>query len=358
MPRIDSFLRMVVDQSASDLHLRAGSVPVVRHDGDLVPLPFRSLSAEEAERLLLEVLDARQQQALQDERQVDFMYVLETGSRFRVNAFHHSRGLGACFRVIPARVPTLDELEMPPVVRRFVDFGSGLVVITGPTGSGKTTTLAAMVDAINRTSARHVITIEDPIEFVHAPQRSQVTQREVGRHVASFAAGLRSALREAPDVLVIGELRDAETIQLALTAAETGILVLGTLHTNSAAKVVDRIVDAVPEESREHARGMLSVILKGVVAQHLCRRANGDGRVAALEVVVQCTAVSTMIRENKVHQLEGYVQSATGDGSGTQSLDAALARLVERGTISGDEALAVADHPQQLRKRLEAVTED
>lgn len=358
MPRLDSFLRLVVEQQASDLHLHAGYVPVIRHDGDLVDVPFRQLSRDETERFLGEIMTDAQRDLLLAERQVDFLYDLPGTGRFRASVFQQSRGLGSVFRVIPDRPFTLEQLLMPPAVRKLTRLSNGLVIVTGPTGSGKTTTLAAMVDEINRNQQRHVITIEDPIEFVHRPVKSVITQREVGRHVASFAAGLRSALRESPDVLVVGEMRDQETVQLALQAAETGVLVLGTLHTNSAAKAVDRIVDVVPEDVRDQTRGVLSVLLRAVIAQHLVKKASGEGRVAALEVLLQSHGISNLIRENKVHQIEAYLQSAGVHPSGLQSLDGCLLKLVQEGLVEMSEAVLVADRPDQLRRQVTEMAEE
>ncbi len=358
MPRLDSFLRIVAEQQASDLHFHSGSVPVIRYDGELLDIPFRVLTAEEASRFIREVLSPEQWGRLETERQLDFLYTLPGVGRFRGNAFFHNRGPGAVLRVIPADVPTIDQLQLPPVLKRLTQLGNGMVIVTGPTGSGKTTTLAALVHEINRTSQRHVITVEDPIEFVHAPIRSVITQREVGRHVATFAAGLRSALREAPDVLVVGEMRDPETIALALSAAETGVLVFGTLHTNSAGKAVDRIVDASPEDTREQVRGLLSVLLRAVIAQQLVKRMNADGRIAAAEVLLQSYALSNMIREGKTHQIAGYLDTASFDGSGAQSLDYCLFQYVMEALVSLDDALAVADRPEPLRERIAALPEE
>jgi twitching motility protein PilT len=229
---------------------------------------------------------------------------------------------------------------------------NGLVVVTGPTGAGKSTTLAAMVNEINSTRERHIITIEDPIEYVHEPLKSAITHREVGRHTETFSTGLRSALREAPDVLVIGEMRDLETVQLALQAAETGVLVLGTLHTNSAAGAVDRILDVIPEEARDQARGTLSLALRGVVAQRLCKRASGEGRVAVLEILLQNHGVANLIRENKVHQLDAQIQSSAADGSGMQGFDQALLNLVEDGSITEEDALRISNYPEVLRRQI------
>ena len=350
MARIDSFLRLVVQQNASDLHFHAGNVPIIRHAGDLVPLPFRALTAEEARRFLLEIMTPEQRANFEKDSVVDFAYVVEDCGRFRVNVFGQSRGMGAVFRIIRSRPPTIDDLQLPPVVRKLAQNSAGLVLITGPTGSGKTTTLSAMIQDINRTSNRHVITVEDPIEFVHQPDKSVITQRQVGLHTDSFASALRSALREAPDVLVVGELRDIETVGLALSAAETGVLVFGTLHTNSASKAIDRILDVCPAEIREQTRGVLSVLLRGVLAQHLCKRASGDGLIAAVEVLLQSYAVANMIRENKLHQIDSYLQSAEHAGTGMQALDTCLLNLIREGTVLLDEALRVANYPDTLRK--------
>jgi twitching motility protein PilT len=352
MARLDSFLRLVAEQQASDLHFDAGTVPMIRHDGDLLALPFRLLSEMETRRFLLEILTPDQQQTLEKEQQVDFIYVLPEVGRFRANVFLQSRGLGAAFRIIRNHLPTLDELDFPPVLGHLANLQNGLVIVTGPTGAGKSTTLAAMVNEINQTSERHIITIEDPIEFVHEPRRAAITHREVGRHTKSFAAGLRAALRESPDVLVIGEMRDLETVQLALQAAETGVLVMATLHTNSAPKAVDRILDVIPEDGREQARGTLSLVLRGVIAQRLCKRASGEGRVAVLEILLQSHGVANLIRENKIHQIEGQMQSGPADGSGTQGFDQALLKLVQDGTVLAEDALRISNFPEVLRRQI------
>jgi twitching motility protein PilT len=358
MARIDSFLRVVADQQASDLHLHAGKVPTIRHNGQLIRLPFRTLSDAEARRFVLEILSPEQRETLASERQVDFMYALEGVGRFRASALAQNDGLGIVLRFIPARIPSLRDLAFPAAVSRLTRLGQGLVLITGPTGSGKTTTLAAIIQEINRTSKRHIITIEDPIEYVHQPVQSVVTQREVGRHTESFASGLRAALREAPQVVVVGEMRDLETMQLALSAAETGLLVFGTLHTNSAAKAVDRIVDMIPEDAREEVRGLLSVVLKAVIAQHLCLRTGGEGRIAALEILLQNHAVANLIRENKTYQVEAMLQSSARDSLGSQSLDGSLLRHIEQGSITLDEALRAANHPESLRRQAVALAQD
>jgi len=350
MARLDTFLRLVVEQQASDLHFHAGNPPIVRHDGDLIRLPFRSLSEAETRRFLLEIMTDEQRKEWEESQDLDFIYVLEGAGRFRSNAFVQNHGPGGVFRVIPDRLPTVDELMLPPQVRKLIRLNNGLVLVTGPTGAGKTTTLAAMVNEINLHQQRHVITIEDPVEFVHTPINSVITQRQVGQHTESFAAALRSALREAPDVLVVGEMRDLETVQLALQAAETGVLVFATLHTNNAPKSIDRIIDVIPETSREQVRGVLSVLLRGVLAQHLCKRASGEGRIAAIEILSQNWAVSNMIRENKVYMLDAYLQSAVPEETGCQSLDRAILQYIREGLVTLEDGLKVANYPEQIRE--------
>jgi twitching motility protein PilT len=357
MARLDSFLRLVVEQHASDLHLHAGTVPLIRHDGDLVPLNFRTLTETDVRRFLLEVLTPEQRERFAAQQELDLIYEIPESGRFRCNLFQQARGMGAVFRIIPHRLPTLEELALPASVRRLTQMQNGLVIISGPTGSGKSTTLAAIVHEINRTSSRHVITIEDPIEFVHQPLQGVVTQRQVGKHVESFEAALRSSLRESPDVVVTGEMRDMETIHTALQAAETGVLVFGTLHTNSAAKAADRIIDVFPDQGREQVRGIVSVLLKGVIAQHLVKRAAGDGRIAVMEVLLQNVGVANLIREGKTHQIDGYLQAVEA-GSGMQSLDACIFRYVKDGVIALKDGLKVANYPDQLRKMAAEIPDD
>ncbi len=351
MARIDSFLRLVAEQQASDLHFHAGKLPVIRHDGDLMPIPFRALSESEAERFIREILSEKQSEQLDAEDELDLMYELEGVARFRANIFRQQHGLGAVFRIIPYQIPTIDDLMLPASVRTLCRLQNGLVLVTGPTGSGKTTTLASIVNEINRTQQRHIITIEDPIEFVHVTDQCVLTQRQVGDHAESFASALRSAVREAPDVIVVGEMRDLETINLALSAAETGVLVFGTMHTSSASKSIDRMIDMMPEETRDQMRGVLSVILKGVVAQNLAKRADGDGRVALIEVLLNNYAVSNMIREGKMHQIESTLQSASNDpASGMQSFDSCIVRYVREGVIDVEAALPYSSFPEAVKR--------
>ncbi|HTJ84010.1 MAG TPA: type IV pilus twitching motility protein PilT [Polyangiaceae bacterium] len=348
--RIDSFLRLVVDQRASDLHLHAGSVPRIRLDGDLLPLPFRALTSEQSKRFLYEIMTPAQRETFERDFEVDFSYGIEGVGRFRANVFMQLRGPGAVFRVIANEIPTATELGLPRVVRKLAQLQNGLVLVTGPTGSGKTTTLAAIIHEINRSSARHIITIEDPIEYLHPSLASLITQREVGQHAESFSSALRSALREAPDVLVVGEMRDLETAMLALSAAETGVLVFGTLHTGSAAKSIDRIIDLAPEESQAQVRSTLSTTLRAVIAQDLVKRASGEGVIPAIEVLLPSFALSHMIRENKGHLIDGHIQSSEGEGSDMQSFDGSLARLVRQGLVDIEEAAPMARNPDAVRR--------
>ncbi|HXN41122.1 MAG TPA: PilT/PilU family type 4a pilus ATPase [Myxococcaceae bacterium] len=358
MARIDSFLRLVAEQQASDLHFHAGNPPIIRHDGELMPLPFRTLTRDEVRRFIFEILTPEQKEEFERTNELDFIYIIDGVGRFRTNVLVQTYGIGAVFRIIPQLLPELSDLMFPRAIRKLTQLQNGLVLVCGPTGCGKTTTLAAMVNEINRTSQRHVITIEDPIEFLHTPIQSTITQRQVGKHTDSFAGALRSALRESPDVIVIGEMRDLETITLALSATETGVLVFGTLHTNSASKAIDRVIDAVGEDGQDQMRAVLSVLLRAVVSQQLCKKANSDGRVAALEILLQNYAVANMIRENKLHQLEGYLQTASSDGSGAQSLDHAILNFVKEGAVTLEEGMRVASYPDQLKSLVQELPQD
>jgi twitching motility protein PilT len=330
-------LRFTVERGASDLHVSAGEPPMVRIHGDLVRIDHPPLLPEEAHRLVFEVMNDAQRRQFQEHLELDFAYKLDATTRFRVNAFMHDRGEGAVFRHIPGKIPRVDDLGLPPVLRTLAQAEKGLVLVTGPTGSGKSTTLAAMIDLINETMAGHILTLEDPIEFVHPSKRSIVNQREIGTQSKSFTAALRSALREDPDVILVGELRDLETISLALTAAETGHLVFGTLHTSSAPKAVDRIIDVFPSEQQAQVRTMLSESLLGVVAQMLVKTRSG-GRRAALEILLGSPAVRNLIREGKTHQIPGVMQ--VSGKSGMQTLEAALVELVTAGVVDPEEAWA------------------
>jgi len=330
MPTMETLLREAAEKGASDLHLSCGEPPMLRVHGDLVRTEHPTLTPESVSELVNAIMNEPQRARFDREHEVDFACELPGKGRFRVNVFLHSRGPGAVLRTIPTQIPSLDSLNMPPVLKDLCTRERGLILVTGPTGSGKSTTLAAMVDVINQTWDAHILTVEDPIEFVHPPKRCLVNQREVGPHTMSFTNALRSALREDPDVILIGEMRDLETISLALTAAETGHLVFGTLHTSSAPKTIDRIIDVFPAGQQAQIRTMLSESLEAVVAQTLVKK-KGGGRVAACEILVGVPAVRNLIREAKLHQIPSMMQ--TGQRVGMQTLDMALADLVKRGTI-------------------------
>ncbi len=330
MPTMEALLRETAEKGASDLHLSAGEPPMLRVHGDLMRTEHPALTPENVNGLVNTVMNEHQRALFMKEHEVDFACDLPGKGRFRVNVFLHSRGPGAVLRTIPTEIPSLESLNMPPVLKELCSRERGLVLVTGPTGSGKSTTLAAMVDLINQSWDAHILTVEDPIEFVHPPKRCLVNQREVGPHTGSFTNALRSALREDPDVILIGEMRDLETISLALTAAETGHLVFGTLHTSSAPKTIDRIIDVFPAGQQGQIRTMLSESLEAVVAQTLVKK-KGGGRVAACEILIGVPAVRNLIREAKLHQIPSMMQ--TGQRVGMQTLDMALADLAKRGMI-------------------------
>ncbi|MDR7486054.1 MAG: type IV pilus twitching motility protein PilT [Armatimonadota bacterium] len=338
MTDITDLLVLTKERGASDLHLATGAPPTLRANGRLVRLDgAQALTREEMHRLLYDILTDEQKALFEATHDLDFSLELAGVGRFRVNAFLQRLGEGMVLRLIPEQIRTLDDLGMPPVLKDLAMKDRGLVLVTGPTGSGKTTTLAAMVDHMNEQRHDHIITIEDPIEFVHRPKHCNINQREVGPHTRSFAAALRSALREDPDVILVGEMRDLETIAQALTAAETGHLVLSTLHTNNAPQTISRIVDVFPPHQQEQIRVQLADALLGVVAQTLVPTADATGRVAALEIMVATPAVRNMIRENKVHQLPSAIQ--TGARDGMQSLDQHLKTLVKLRRISPEDAV-------------------
>jgi twitching motility protein PilT len=340
MPKIDQFLNLLVEFGASDLHLSCGGPPVLRVHGHLQRVKYRDLVERDLDLLLGEILTEGQLQRYQATHDLDFAYEIAGVARFRGNFFRQHRGPGAVFRIIPSKIPSAEEINLPDAIRRFTDLNRGLVLVTGPTGSGKSTTLAAMIDLINQTRPEHILTIEDPIEFVHANKKALVNQREVGPHTESFASALKAALREDPDVILVGEMRDRETIALALTAAETGHLVFGTLHTNSAHKTVDRIIDTFPGDLQHQVRAMLSESLRGVVAQQLLRKKGGKGRVAAHEIMVGTPAVSNLIREGKTYQIPSIIQ--TGKKDGMVQMDQSILALVMSGVVEGTEAYAKA----------------
>ncbi len=348
MARIDAFLKLGLAQGCSDVHLAVGVPPMLRMNGDLMPIKFRELSDAELESYVHEILTAKQKESLQAGHDLDFSYVAEEGGRFRVNVFRKVTGVGAVFRYIPGDVPTLDKLNVPPILKKFCDYHQGMVLVTGSTGTGKSTTLAAMIDHLNETRNLNIISLEDPIEFVHPSKNCQVIQREVGTHVKSFADGVRSAMREDPDVILVGEMRDLETISIAVTAAEMGILVMGTLHTNGAAPTVDRIINSFPADKQAHIRTMISTSLRGVVSQQLLPTIHRPGRAAALEIMINTPAVANLIRQGKLDQLETAIQS--GGSVGMKSMDTALMELVEKGWVSGNEAYLQANNKHKFEQ--------
>jgi twitching motility protein PilT len=334
--RIDEFLAEVLAKGGSDLHFVAGDPPRIRVFGDLQALREQPLGVDQAREALTEIMNRQALARLEEKDGADFAYTIPGVSRFRVNVFRHIGGLGGVFRAIPSKALTLDQLNMPESVRSLCRANNGLILVTGKTGSGKSTTLAAMIDDLNARLKGHILTIEDPIEFVHPRKNCLVSQREVGVHSPSFAEALHSALREDPDVVLVGELRDLETMSIAVTAAEMGILVMGTLHTNGAAATVDRIVNAFPSDKQAHVRTMLSTSLRGVISQQLIPRADKRGRVAALEILVNTPAVSNLIRQGKLDQLENTMQS--GGQHGMRTMDSAIQELLDKGVITGRAA--------------------
>ncbi|MGE3540166.1 MAG: type IV pilus twitching motility protein PilT [Candidatus Tectimicrobiota bacterium] len=344
MNRIDTFLELVVKQKGSDLHLVSGQPPRVRLYGDLMPIKYRALSPDETAALLFETMTEEVRQSFETQANLDFAYAVPGLARFRVNAFRHVYGLGAVFRVIPHAVLPLEHLGGPAVLPTLCRERNGLMLVTGPTGSGKSTTLAAMLDYINRTRRGHIITIEDPVEFVHQRQGCLISHREVGLHTPSFAAALHSALREDPDVILVGELRDLETMSLAVTAAETGLLVFATLHTNGAAATVDRIINVFPASEQPRIRTMLSTSLRAVISQQLVRRADGRGQVMACEVLINNPAIANLIREGKTSQIASVLERSAL--LGMQSLDHALRHLLDAQVITPQEAQQRAIYKQ------------
>ena len=333
---IQNLLRECIERGASDLHVSSDVPVMLRILGDLTPLSNVVLSSKDIQHVLLSLMNSAQQTQFSQTHECDFSLDVAGVSRFRVNVFEQARGISAVFRAIPHDMPSLQAIQAPDIFSEFMYSTRGLVLVTGSTGSGKSTTLAAMIDALNERLPKHIVTIEDPIEFVHTSKQSLIQQRELGTHTLSFSNALRAALREDPDVILVGELRDLETIRLAITAAETGHLVLGTLHTSSAAKTMDRIVDVFPVEEKDMVRRMLSGSLNAVISQVLCKRKDGQGRVAAYEVMVGTPAVRNLIREGKVAQLYSTIQ--TGRGVGMQTLDQSLATLVQQGWVDEQEA--------------------
>jgi twitching motility protein PilT len=349
---VDDLLEQVVVRGASDLHVTVGSEPVVRVNGHLERLDeFARLTPEDTQRMLYRILSTEQQKHFEVKRQIDISYSIPGLARFRVNVYVQRQSLGAAFRLIPAELKTLEQLGLPPVLKEFTQKPRGLVLVTGPTGSGKSTTLAAVIDEINRTRDDHIMTIEDPIEFLHRHKRCVVNQREIGPDATSFAEALRGALRQDPDVILLGEMRDLETIGTALTAAETGHLVFATLHTQDAPSTVDRLIDVFPAAQQEQVRVQIASTLQGIVTQTLLPTADGRGRVAALEILLPDDAVRNLIRQAKVEQIYSIMQTNTSRGM--QTLEQALLDLVRTGKITADLALQRSSRPQQLKSLLQ-----
>jgi len=337
---ISDLLAFSVKNQASDLHLSADMPPMIRVHGDIRKINLPVLDHAQVRAMIYDIMSDTQRKQYEESLECDFSFEIANLARFRVNAFNHNRGAGAVFRNIPSQIMSLEELNCPAIFKEIADQPRGLCLITGPTGSGKSTTLAAMIDYINNKAYAHILTVEDPIEFVHTPKKSLINQREVGPHTHSFSNALRSALREDPDVILVGELRDLETIRLALTAAETGHMVFATLHTSSAAKTIDRIIDVFPAAEKEMVRSMLSESLRAVISQTLCKTKDEQGRVAAHEIMLATPAIRNLIREAKVPQMYSAIQ--TGQNVGMQTLDQCLQELVKRNLISVAEAKSKA----------------
>jgi twitching motility protein PilT len=351
MNKVDGFLTNALEKSSSDLHFISGDPARVRIHGSLTTLTQEALTTDFVRDALYEIMSGALQNDFEKYDAVDFAYEIPEVSRFRVNVMRHLNGIGAVFRAIPAKALTLEQLDMPEVVSNLCKQTQGMILVTGKTGSGKSTTLAAMIDAINKRIKGHILTIEDPIEFVHERRKCLISQREVGKHTDSFADALHSALREDPDVILVGELRDLETISAAVTAAEMGILVMGTLHTNGAGQTVDRIVNTFPADKQNHIRTMLSTSLRGVISQQLLATQDQPGRIAALEILVNTSAVANLIRQGKLDQLETAMQS--GSQVGMQTMDSALMDLVEKGRVSGLDAYHQANNKAKFRQLVE-----
>ncbi|MGI9199946.1 MAG: type IV pilus twitching motility protein PilT [Woeseiaceae bacterium] len=353
MANIDNFLQEALQSRASDLHFISGDPVRARIHGELQVIKEERLTVDFVKECMYEIMDGSATRTFEEHESADFAYSIPDVSRFRVNVFQHLNGIGAIFRAIPSQALTLDQLDMPRVIHDLCKHTQGMILVTGKTGSGKSTTLAAMIDSMNKNLKGHILTIEDPIEFVHKSQGCLMSQREVGEHSESFAHALHSALREDPDVILVGEMRDLETISIAVTAAEMGILVMGTLHTNGAAQTVDRIINSFPSDKQAHIRTMISTSLRGVVSQQLLPTKQKAGRVAALEVLINTPAVANLVRQGKLDQLETAMQA--GGAVGMQTMDSALMTLVEGAVISGKDAYLQANHKSKFERMKDAV---
>ncbi len=351
---IDDLLRAMNEKGASDLHIAVGIPPVIRVDGALVPMPWEKMTPQAAQRLIYDILTDEQIQRFETDFELDFSYQLARIARFRVNVFRDKGNCAMAFRQIPQKIPTLKDLQLPPILEELTHLPRGLVLVTGPTGSGKSTTLAAMINHINSEESKHIITIEDPIEYLHTHKFSVINQREVGQDTKEFKNALRASLREDPDVILVGEMRDLETMQMAVSAAETGHLVFATLHTNSAATSVERIVDSFPGGQQEQVRLQLSNNLQAILCQQLIPRANQPGRACALEIMRASPAIRNLIREAKAHQITSMIQ--TSANMGMQTMDQCLRDMYVRGVISLDEAMTRAMNPTELEKMIKTAT--
>lgn len=347
MAKIDSFFKLMAEQNASDLHLSSGNPPILRINGQLVRVDYPELENDSLKEMVYEIAPEIKIKEFEETGDVDFGYEIPGLARYRVNFLNQKNGIAAVFRLIPSKILTLEDLGLPPVLKKMAMLPKGMVLVTGPTGSGKSTTLAAMIDYANLHRHDHILTVEDPIEFVHRSQQSLVNHREVGSHTKSFAAALRGALREDPDIILVGEMRDLETIELALTAAATGHLVFGTLHTSNAAKTIDRVIDVFPTNQQNQIRATLSESLKGVIAQNLFRRVDKPGRVASLEILICDSAIANLIREGKTHQIPGMIQ--VGKKKGNQPLDDGIMAHLQAGRISAEEAYEKAIDKKKFR---------
>jgi twitching motility protein PilT len=352
MAYINQFFQVLIDAGASDLHLAEGQPPKIRRHGDVIPIREEALTAEEINYMLSEICSPKNWERFQSKGDLDFAYEMNEDNRFRCNYFKQVHGLGAVFRLIPTKIATLDDLRLPPVIKEFGHLRGGLVLVTGPTGSGKSTTLAALIDYINTNFHRHIVTIEEPIEFVHSNKKSIITQREVPEHAINFPTGLKAALREDSDIVLVGEMRDLETISLALTAAETGLLVFGTLHTNNARKTVDRMIDVFPSDQQSQVRTMLAASLRGVIAQLLLKKQDGGGRIAVNEILVVNSAVAAIIREGATQKLQDAIVG--GKSQGMQFMDDAIWAQLQQGFVSPHEAFMKAIDKNRFKAYLPA----
>jgi len=346
--KIDDYFAALVQRGGSDLHLKVGRPPLMRIKGELLPTEYPVVGKEEVKKLLLPMLTEMQIKKLENEREIDFSYLVEGLARFRGNIFHQMGNLGAVFRVIPVQIMTIDELKLPPVLKELIFRNQGIILVTGPTGSGKSTTLAAMIDYLNMNRSDHIITIEDPVEFVHRDKKCEINQREVGFDTRSFSEALKRALRQDPDVILVGEMRDPETISIAMTAAETGHLVFSTLHTNDAKQSIDRIIDTFPPEQQHQVRMQLAMTLCAIISQRLIKKLDGSGRVAVIEVMINTPTIRKMIEEGKI----GAIDKAIHDSASLykmQTMNQHLFQLVKEGTITQEGALSVSNNPNDLR---------